>query len=478
MVKLSLPLVLLPATAAYEYQTLYYNQTLDHTQPFHPSQARWSHRYLLNDEFWSRPADEDLMGSSSCPGPIMFYTGNEGPVDGFWSGNGFMMEMAESWGGLIVFGEERYYGESIPSEDYSFMSTQQVLEDYVELLDFVKNEYDAQECPVIAFGGSYGGTLTTFFRAGYPHAIQGGLASSAPVGNYDPDGWSDHGVDSYTFSDIIVKQYTDADPKCLEKIWAATDALNSATSQDLVTAFNLCDATGLGPSSQSGLFLYGLEGLPQLNYPYEIGSMPAWPVQAACDMLVASGDDVEDLIKSSAVVTAMALGYSLDGQCFKTLDEGPGNVPGDGPGSGPWGYQSCTETLHLFNSRGPDSGGIRSYKFDMEKVRSICSDTWGDVQPNPTALTERYGGYRLGDGLVDVSNIIWSVGDIDPWGGGCFHPEYAKEDAEANGLYYFPIDKGAHHYDLRGKHDDDTESVTEVREKEREIIKSWIVDFV
>lgn len=96
----------------------------------------------------------------------MFYTGNEGPVDAFWSGNGFMMEMAESWGGLIVFGEERYYGPSIPSSDYSYMSTQQVLEDYVELLEYVKKEYKAESCPVIAFGGSYGGTLTTFFRAG------------------------------------------------------------------------------------------------------------------------------------------------------------------------------------------------------------------------------------------------------------------------------------------------------------------------
>lgn len=108
------------------YTTLYYNQTLDHTQPFHPSNPTWPHRYLLNDDSWGKPSVESIT-SDTCPGPLLLYTGNEGPIDAFWSGNGFMMEMADMWGGLILFPEERFYGESIPSADYSFMSTQQVL---------------------------------------------------------------------------------------------------------------------------------------------------------------------------------------------------------------------------------------------------------------------------------------------------------------------------------------------------------------
>lgn len=264
----------------------------------------------------------------------------------------------------------------------------------------------------------------------------------------------------------------------MSKIWEATEIINSGNSEDLTKTFNLCDATGLGPNSQSELFLYGLEGLPQLNYPYAINDMPGWPVQSACDILTSSSSDT--LIEAAAKVTGMALSYDLKGDCFETLDEGPGNVPGDGPGSGPWGYQSCTETLHLFNSRGPADGGIREYNLDMSVIEEICKDSWGefDVQPNTNALTDRYGGYKLGDGLVDVSNIIWSVGDIDPWGGGCFHPEYAKDGSEDDGLYYFVIEKGAHHYDLRGEHENDTDSVREVREKERDIIKGWIQDFV
>ena len=90
----------------------------------------------------------------------------------------------------------------------------------------------------------------------------------------------------------------------------------------------------------------------------------------------------------------------------------------------------------------------------------------------------RYGGYKLGDGKVDISNIIWSTGGLDPWGGGCFHEEFAPEDANERGLYYFTIPLGAHHFDLRGNHEDDPEDVREVRAKEEEIIWGWIREHV
>ena len=178
----------------------------------------------------------------------------------------------------------------------------------------------------------------------------------------------------------------------------------------------------------------------------------------------------------------MALSYSLAGECLKAFDEGPGNVPGDGPGAGPWGWQSCTETLHQFSSHGREAGGIRKYDFDFQtSAVDVCDDYWGaeyGVTPNPNAFAMRYGGYKLGDGKVDVSNIIWSTGGLDPWGGGGFNEKYAPSDAEARGNYYFTIPLGAHHFDLRGNHDGDPSDVREVRAKEEDIIKGWIDDHI
>ena len=124
------------ALAQTAYQELYFNQTLDH---FHPEDDRtWPQRYLFSDEFW------DGRGAlpNGCPGPILLYTGNEGAITGFWEANGFMTEhLAPKWGGLLVFPEERFYGESQPfgnasatRESRAFLTTEQVLEDIVALL--------------------------------------------------------------------------------------------------------------------------------------------------------------------------------------------------------------------------------------------------------------------------------------------------------------------------------------------------------
>ena len=116
-----------------------------------------------------------------CKGPILLYTGNEGPISAFWDANGFMIDvLAPKFGAFLLFPEERYYGESLPFGNQTFvagkpahlkyLSTAQVLADYAELVQHVKATTDGMEnCPVVAFGGSYGGTLTTLLRLTYPN---------------------------------------------------------------------------------------------------------------------------------------------------------------------------------------------------------------------------------------------------------------------------------------------------------------------
>jgi len=98
-----------------------------------------------------------------------------------------------------------------------------------------------------------------------------------------------------------------------------------------------------------------------------------------------------------------------------------------------------------------------------------------DIRPDTHAFAQRFGGWKLGDGLTGVSNLIWSNGLLDPWSGGGFYKPKNKDVDSGN--YYFSMPHGAHHLDLRGPNDADPEDVTAVREQEEKIIIGWIKDY-
>jgi len=145
--------------------------------------------------------------------------------------------LAPKWGALLLFPEARYYGKSLPfgsgsytAEHFKYLSTEQILKDYVDILAHVKETNPgAKNCPVVSFGGSYGGTLTTFLRATYPEAVVGGLAASAPIGYYDPEGWDAHGVTALTWSEIVQKDYREAHEGCIPAIKRAIEVSSTLT---------------------------------------------------------------------------------------------------------------------------------------------------------------------------------------------------------------------------------------------------------
>ncbi len=389
--------------------------------------------------------------------------------------------LASKFGAFLLFPEERYYGVSLPfgSESFSpenakYLSTKQVLEDIVKIVLDVKTNFrqDASTCPVIAFGGSYGGTLTTFLRASHPDVVIGGLASSAPIGYYDVEGWPKHGVDEFTWSDIVYRVYDEASKGCIDAIESASNLLMRSDEDKIQHLFNMCEKQGLGPR-QDSLFMYALESIPQLNYPYGVNALPAWPVNATCNILLDAKDDDDTLLSAAANITTLALfSGSQSSDCHQTLEEGPGGVPGDGPGGrNAWSFQSCTETLHEFSSR-----GIRNFTFSYDRESELCRKTFdATTSPDPRALTREFGGYELSDGGMKMSNIIWSNGILDPWHGGGFlkDSDFVKDD---HGKHWIRLWKGAHHYDLRGPHPDDTDEVLRVREYEEKVIWNWIKD--
>lgn len=74
--------------------------------------------------------------------------------------------------------------------------------DYVTFLKYYKSTVlNCPYCPVIAFGGSYGGMLAAWMRMKFPNTIDGALAASAPIRAFN------NVTNSEVFDEVITNDF-------------------------------------------------------------------------------------------------------------------------------------------------------------------------------------------------------------------------------------------------------------------------------
>ena len=131
----------------------------------------------------------------------------------YLNNTGLMWESAAEFGALLVFAEHRYYGESKPytgsklRNNMQYLTAEQAMADYAELIAELKLDLQAEQSPVIGFGGSYGGMLASWMRMKYPHVLDGAIAGSAPIWAFPGE---DPPVDSGAFAKIVTRDATPA----------------------------------------------------------------------------------------------------------------------------------------------------------------------------------------------------------------------------------------------------------------------------
>jgi lysosomal Pro-X carboxypeptidase len=163
----------------FPYVTNYFDTRTDNFNA-HVTPRTFALKYLIYDAWYTDKS-----------APIFFYTGNEAPIELFADNTGIVWEWAQEFGALVVFAEHRYYGASLPFGNESFsgsnpqyLSVAQALADYTALITALQAQYHSDtsgRSPVIAFGGSYGGMLSAWWRLKYPQVVDGAIAGSAPI---------------------------------------------------------------------------------------------------------------------------------------------------------------------------------------------------------------------------------------------------------------------------------------------------------
>ncbi|KAF4086152.1 hypothetical protein AMELA_G00103340 [Ameiurus melas] len=436
------------------YKTFYFDQQIDHFGFL--ENGTFKQRYLVNDQHWHK-----------AQGPILFYTGNEGDITWFCNNTGFMWDIAEELGAMLVFAEHRYYGESLPfgNESYSYLNyltSEQALADFAVLITSLKKTLPrAQNSPVIAIGGSYGGMLAAWLRMKYPNVVIGALASSAPI-------WQFTDLVPYgDFYKIVTQDFANSGVNCSKNIRRSWTAINNLFStaeglQWLSKEFGLC-------SLLKEEDLYNFKGwlqetwvnLAMVDYPYEanfLQHLPRWPVKVVCKHLQFD-TDVPDKQLLYGISQAVRVYYNYTGSavCLNVSETATRSL-----GIMGWYYQSCTEMVMPMCTDGVQDM-FEPMAWNFQAYSDECYALFG-VRPREDWVDTVYGGKNI----RSHSNIIFSNGDLDPWRSG------GVNESLSDSLIAILIPEGAHHLDLRFNNEYDPQSVLLTRELEVMYFKKWI----
>lgn len=218
----------------------YHSSLVDHFSAADPSGAaplRFQQKILMCAKFWRNGT-----------GPVLVYTGNEGPIDGFYANTGAAFEWGAKLGALLIFVEHRFYGESLPfgadsftPANLRFLNIAQALEDFAVIIDEQKTQLGLQGAnavPWVALGGSYGGVLSAWMRSKYPALISGAIAASAPIRYIGSQ-------EDYSFFAGATSDYAAVGSQCVSAVRAGFAQLQKLRDQgnyaEIQAQLRLCD---------------------------------------------------------------------------------------------------------------------------------------------------------------------------------------------------------------------------------------------
>lgn len=412
---------------------------------------------------------------------MLLYLGNEGPIDEFYNFTGAMFEHAMALKALVVFVEHRYYGKSQPygsnpsQHDLRELTVEQAMADYAWFIQTFRHRQGClrDKCPVVTFGGSYGGMLVAWFRQKYPQLTVGGVGCGAVIDFYSSNGrqtafWN---ATMHTF-----KEFGKVECPCMvdEKLKSMRVLASSKHGRRVLQEqFHSCEPLEEEDTAGEKLefFTRGvLSSLAMLDYTEPsafVTPLPANPVAVACAGLVAEKDGLDSLKN----VLDLYLNATGNFQCYDFLAEIVGR-PTDGHLRGPvmpadmghWQYQACTE-LPLQTLASDNLGFFVAADSQLSDVAAACRMRYG-VTPRPAWLPLSLGGSDL-----RVGNLFFTDGEKDPWRTGSIRLDKVKPGID---IQHLVIPGAAHHEDLRFDSQPPRPQVQNAKLQAREAMKRWI----
>merc|ERR1712226_1442393 len=419
------------------YQTFYYDQTLDHFNYQPVSYTTYRERYVVNFKHWR---------GAKVAAPIFAYLGEESSLDEDIGSIGFMMDNVRRFGALELYIEHRFYGQSIPhgftreealenATIRGYFNSAQAIADYAEIIINLKKNLSADSSPVIVVGGSY--------------SAMGAVASSAPILYFEDL------VPQDSYPVVVTKDFQEASLSCYNTIkqsWSEIDRVAAKPNglSELSKKFKLCR-----PLKEAANLKGYLNSLYTSAAQYD--SPPDYPVATICRGIDggANGTDILGRIFSGIV--------AYHGENRKCYDFGDffSSETLDG-----WDWQTCSD-LVIPIGNGPNDTMFPASPFVYKEYRDYCVSKFG-VEPRPHWMTTNFGVHHIKRVLHKFgSNIIFSNGLRDPYSSAGI-----LENISDTILAVY-TKEGSHCLDIVPARSGDPEWLINQRKKQVKIMKQW-----
>ncbi|KAI0769022.1 peptidase S28 [Trametes elegans] len=495
----------------------WFTQPLDHFPSADASDApghTFEQRYWLNTRNY-RPA----------PGaPVIVLDGGETSGEDRlpFLDTGIVEILTKATGGVGVVLEHRYYGRSVPVQNFTtdslrWLNNAQSAADSANFMANVKfpgieEDLTAPGHPWIYYGGSYAGARAAHMRVLYPDLVFGAIASSG-VTHADIENWE--------YMEIIRRA---ADPEC---------------SRNLQQSIELIDTLLDIPLTRTPIkALFGLAGLEHdedfvslLEAPLgawqgkvwdpEVGS-PLWdqfcevinrPFKYGNDDQAVTYDadiGVVSVTKDLSVTVpvynyAQWIKQNYVSQCTESVEECFGTYNDTQFQATDldetwrlWVFQVCTEWGYFSTAPPPTHPRIVSRRLTLDYESKICKQARScSTQLNCVITNHRIQAYPpgehfvvpplpnvtavnvLGDYDIEADRLAIIDGEVDPWRPVTPHSEYARNREDTILRPFKLIPNGVHHYDEYGRRNisEEPPEIQQIHEEMIGFVVAWLEDW-
>lgn len=454
----------------------YFSQKLDHSDA--QNTAMWKQRYYVNDTFFkgAGPIFLCIGGEGPALQPTVVVTGDNHCAD--------MMEASSHFEALVFAVEHRYYGESIPTGDFTtanltWLSSAQALADLAEFIKYQNAEFKltAPTNKWITFGGSYSGALSAWMRGRYPDLVDAAVASSAPVkavANFE--GYNN--VVAASLEDVSVGGSQD----CLTAVQKAFDQLGSRLTEaqgrrTLETIFFVCDSatSPLDNIANQQKFMETVSELFPIQTNYPNCSEYACDIKKQCNVMLESMSSPENKKYAQDPLqrlSTMAIKLT-QGNCMPVNAKDDTASLMDTSLNGtvrPWFYQTCTE-FGFYQTCDPGTkcpftqtpwlNNVSSYYSLCDMAFEI---TAAEVEEKVQNSNLQYGGDH-----PNGTRIMFVNGEIDPW-----HAASVLDATNMSDVSVLLVKGASHHTWTHPTKSTDQQSVVDARAAIRKQIAQWL----